>query len=93
VLRWYIGQSGGTPDSLVNYSGATPRKPEAEKFDLIHPGASDTVQWHTGQSGALGQGTLRFAFCSFLLKPNLFFLLVCVEHFGTCRMYTLEQTS
>jgi hypothetical protein len=21
----------------------------------------------------------RFSFCSFLLKPNLFFLLVCVE--------------
>jgi hypothetical protein len=30
-------------------------------------------------SGAPDQGTLRFPFCSFLLKPNLFFLLVCVE--------------
>ena len=42
-------------------------------------GAPDTVRWHTGQSGAPDQGTLRFPFCSFLLKPNLFFLLVCVE--------------
>jgi hypothetical protein len=63
----------------VNYSGAAPGKPEAEEFELIHPGAPDTVQWHTRQSGAPDQGTLRFPFCPFLLKPNLFFLLVCVE--------------
>jgi hypothetical protein len=63
----------------VNYSGAAPGKPEAEEFELIHPGAPDTVRWCTGQSGAPDQGTLRFPFCSFLLKPNLFFLLVCVE--------------
>jgi hypothetical protein len=63
----------------VNYSGAAPEKPEAEEFELIHPCAPDTVRWHTGQSGAPDQGTLWFSFCSFLLKPNLFFLLVCVE--------------
>jgi hypothetical protein len=63
----------------MNYSGAAPRKPEAAELELIHPGASDTVLWCTGQSGALDQGTLRFPFCSFLLKPNLFFLLVFVE--------------
>jgi hypothetical protein len=57
----------------VNYSGAASGKPEAEEFVLIHPGAPDTVRWHTGQSGAPDQGTLRFPFCSFLLKPNLFF--------------------
>ena len=60
-------------DSPVNYSGATPGKAEAEEFELIHPGAPDTVRWHTRQSGAPDQGTLRFPFCSFLLKPNLFF--------------------
>jgi hypothetical protein len=43
------------------------------------PDAPDTVRWHTGHSGAPDQGTLRLLFCSFLLKPNLFFLLVCVE--------------
>jgi hypothetical protein len=56
----------------VNYSGAAPGKPEAEEFEVDHP-------WCTEQSGAPDQGTLRFPFCSFLLKPNLFFLLVCVE--------------
>jgi hypothetical protein len=58
------------PDSPVNYSGAAPGKPEAEEFELVYPGAL---------SGVPHQGALRFPFCSFLLKPNLFFLLVCVE--------------
>jgi hypothetical protein len=26
----------------------------------IHPGAPNTVWWHTGQSGAPDQGSLRF---------------------------------
>jgi hypothetical protein len=56
----------------VNYSGAVPEKPEAEEFGVYGP-------WCTGQSGAPDQGTLRFPFCSFLLNPNLFSLLVCVE--------------
>jgi hypothetical protein len=63
----------------VNYSRAAPGKPEAEEFELVHSGAPDTVRWHTGQSGAPDQGALRFPFCSFLLKRDLFFLLVCVE--------------
>jgi hypothetical protein len=71
--------SAGAPDSPVNYSGAAPGKSEAGEFELIHPGAPDTVRWCTGQFGAPDQRTLRFPFCSFLLKPNLFFLLVCVE--------------
>nr|ACN26406.1 unknown [Zea mays] len=65
--------SAGAPDSPVNYSGAAPGKPEGEEFDLIHSGAPDTVRWHTGRSGAPDQGNLRFPFCSFLLRPNLFF--------------------
>jgi hypothetical protein len=71
--------SGGAPDSPVNYSGAAPGKPEAEGLECTAPGAPDTVRWCTEQSGAPDQGTLRFPFCSFLLNPNLFFLLVCVE--------------
>jgi hypothetical protein len=39
--------SAGAPDSPVNYSGAVPGKPEAEEFELIHPGAPDTVRWCT----------------------------------------------
>jgi hypothetical protein len=42
----------GTRDSPVNYSGVAPRKPEAEQFRVDLPGASDTIPWHTGQSGA-----------------------------------------
>jgi hypothetical protein len=65
--------SAGAPDSPVNYSGAALGKPEGEEFELIHPGAPDTFRWHTGLSGVPDQGNLRFAFCSFLLRPNLFF--------------------
>jgi hypothetical protein len=70
---------GGTPNSSVNYSGVAPGKPKGEEFKLIHPGAPDIVRWPTGLSGAPDQGILRFPFCSFLLRPNLFFWLICVE--------------
>jgi hypothetical protein len=36
--------SGGSSDSPVNYSGAASGKPEGEEFELIHPGAPDTVR-------------------------------------------------
>jgi hypothetical protein len=65
--------SADAPDSPMNYSGTVPGKSEGEELELIHPGAPDTVQWHTGQSGAPDQGILRFPFCSYLLKPYLFF--------------------
>jgi hypothetical protein len=58
-LRW-SRCSAGTPDSPVNYSGAALQKPEGEEFESIAPGAPDTVRWHTGQSGAPDQGSLRF---------------------------------
>jgi hypothetical protein len=51
--------SAGAPDSPVNYSGAAPRIPEGEQFGVGFPGAPDTVRWHTGQSDAPDQGTLR----------------------------------
>jgi hypothetical protein len=60
----------------VNYSGVVLQKPEAEQFRVDLPGAPDIVRWHTGQSGALGQGSLRLVL---LLNPILDFLLVCVE--------------
>jgi hypothetical protein len=58
LLRWRTGQSGVTPVSPVNYSGAAPRIPEGGKFGVGFSGAPDTVRWHTGQSDALDQGTL-----------------------------------
>jgi hypothetical protein len=51
--------SGAPPDSPVNYSGPASRIPEGEQFGVEVPGAPDTVRWHTGQSGALDQVTLR----------------------------------
>jgi hypothetical protein len=64
LLRWFTGQSGGTPDSLVNYSGARPEIFESGSFELVRPGAPDTVQWHTGLSGA-PFFSIHKSFCSF----------------------------
>jgi hypothetical protein len=55
--------SAGTPDSPVNYSGVAPRKPEASKFEMIHPGAPDSP---------VRQTRTAFDFlCSFLFEPFL----------------------
>jgi hypothetical protein len=63
LLRTTVGAVAvaphGTPDSLVNYSGVAFQKPEAEQFRVDLPGAPDTVRWHTGQSDAPDQGSLR----------------------------------
>jgi hypothetical protein len=32
LLHWLSGQSGGTPDGPVNYSGHALRKPESGQF-------------------------------------------------------------
>jgi hypothetical protein len=36
------------------------RNPKVKSLKLIHPGAPNTIRWHTGQSGAPDQGSLRF---------------------------------
>jgi hypothetical protein len=41
LLRWCTGQSGGTPDSPVNYSEAGPAKPEGGEFGVVR-------SWCTG---------------------------------------------
>jgi hypothetical protein len=55
----------------MNYSEAAPGKPEAEKFELIHPGAPDTVRWCTGQSGGAPDSPVRQtrAHSGFLFAP------------------------
>jgi hypothetical protein len=55
-----------TPDSPVNYSRAPLDFPKGEEFSVKSPGAPDTIRWHTGQSGAPNQGTLRLSLCSFV---------------------------
>jgi hypothetical protein len=56
----------GTPDSLVQHRTVWWiiakwhfQKLEAEQFRVDLPGAPDTARWHTGQSGAPYQGSLR----------------------------------
>jgi hypothetical protein len=41
LLRGCTGQSGGTPDSPMNYSGARPEKPEGGEFGVVR-------SWCTG---------------------------------------------
>jgi hypothetical protein len=55
-----------TPDSPVNYSGAASRILEGEQFGVGVPDAPDTVSWHTGQSGAPDQGTLRLTLALYI---------------------------
>jgi hypothetical protein len=74
----YRTLSGGAPDSPMNYSEAPLRIPEGEEFSLESPGAPDTVRWHTGQSGAPDQGTLRLSL-ALLVEPfswSLYWLFV-----------------
>ena len=67
--------SGDSRNSPVNYSGAPSEFPEGSEFSVECPGAPDTVRWHTGQSSAPDQGTLRFPFCSLTFEPQLVFLI------------------
>jgi hypothetical protein len=50
----------------VIYSGAALRISEGGKFGVGFPGAPDTIRWHTGQSGAPDQGTLRLTIAPFI---------------------------
>ena len=50
----------------MNYSGVASQILEGDKFGVDLPGASDTVRWRTGQSGAPDQGSLRLYFALFI---------------------------
>jgi hypothetical protein len=63
----------------VNYSEAPLGIPEGAKFSLESPGAPDTVRWHTGQSGALDQGTLRLSLALFVEPFSLPFYWLFVN--------------
>jgi hypothetical protein len=69
---WHTGQSGATPNSLVNYSGGQSQKPEGGKFGVDLPGAPDTVRCARPWQPSV-------VFCSFYLNHFLDFLLVCCE--------------
>jgi hypothetical protein len=81
--------SAGTPDSLVLHrtnrwiiAERLPRIPEGEQFRVEFPGAPDTVRWHTGQSGAPDQGTLRqsFALLVWTLSWSFYWFVVNLWH-------------
>jgi hypothetical protein len=69
--RWLTGQSGAPPDSPVNYSRMPPSSSRERPVDQRQPGAPDTVQCTTGQSGAprlsrvLAASAKSFSFCLF----------------------------
>jgi hypothetical protein len=70
LLRWHTGQTSGTPDSPVNYSGAHPEKPESGEFETIRV-------WCTGHCPVAHQ-TVRCArsgqywfLCSIVFEPYL----------------------
>jgi hypothetical protein len=84
-LRW-SRCSTGTPDCLVNYSGATLQKPEGEELESIAPGAPDTIRWCTGHCPVAHRivrctrpGFSSVSFAPFFWTLTLIFLLVCVE--------------
>jgi hypothetical protein len=59
--------SAVTPDSLMAHrtvrwiiTERRLRNPKVKSSKLYGPGAPDTIRWHTEQSGAPDQGTLRF---------------------------------
>jgi hypothetical protein len=54
----------------VNYSAPALDFPEREELESETSGAPDTVRWHTGQSGAPDQRSLRLPLCP-LLNPTL----------------------
>jgi hypothetical protein len=78
--------SSGAPP--VNYSEAPLRIPEDEEFGLESPGAPDTVRWHTGQSGAPDQSTLRLSLALLLNPISWSFYWLSVNHWHLYNLYT-----
>jgi hypothetical protein len=60
---WCTGQSGGTTDSPVNYSGAASEKPEAEEFGVYGPWCTGhcLVAHRTVQCARPGYASVSFA--------------------------------
>ena len=72
----------------VNYSAPALRIPEGAKFSLEFPGAPDTVRWHTGQSGAPDQGTLRLSLGLFVEPNSWSFYWLSVNLWHLYNLYT-----
>jgi hypothetical protein len=69
----------------VNYNGAAPRIPEGEQFGVVSPGAPDSPVRQTRSHF----GCLLLS----LFEPFLGLFIGLLWTFGTCKTYSLEQTS
>jgi hypothetical protein len=78
-FAWCTGQSGGTPDSPVNYSGVGLEKPEGEEFKVDPPWCTGhyPVAHRTVRCAILGFSSVSFV--PFFWTLTCIFLLVCVE--------------
>jgi hypothetical protein len=72
----------------VNYSGAPLDFPEGEEFSVNSPGAPDTVQWHTGQSGAPDQAHFGYPFALFDEPNSWSFYWLSVNLWHLYNLYT-----
>jgi hypothetical protein len=77
-----------TPDSPVNYSASALDFPEGDELELESGGAPDTVRWHTGQSGAPDQRSLRLLLCSFVELNTWSFYWLSVNLLHLHNLYT-----
>jgi hypothetical protein len=85
--------SAVTPDSPVNYSGATLEKPEGGQFRVVQ-------SWCTGHYPVAHRivrcarpGHTWVSFAPFFLNPSFNLFIGFVEPLCTCSIYDLEQTS
>jgi hypothetical protein len=63
TVRWIIAECAG-------------ENPRVAGLGLYGPGATDTVRWHTGQSGAPDQGTLSFLLLCIWTLSSIFYWFV-----------------
>jgi hypothetical protein len=92
TVQCYTGQSGATPDSLVNYSGEP--FPETRSWAVRvdspwcigHCPVAHRTVW------CARPGLPRFLLLLFIWTVSWTFIGLCWT-FGTCRTYNLEQTS
>jgi hypothetical protein len=77
LLRWLTGQSGGTPNSPVNFSGVALRRPESGQYARAIAKGTGQCLVHTWQC------PMRHWLCQFFYAPNFIeflqlFLFVCL---------------
>jgi hypothetical protein len=75
LLGWFTGQSGGTPDSPMNYSGACPGIPESGWFGVVRP-------WCTGHCAVRHFQHTQVLLLQLNCVPNLIYFLVYVEPYA-----------